>query len=1260
MNLQLPKNKKKWLIVGGGVALTALSVGFIASTAQYCSSAKTVRKQETEIVLLKLKINDLEQQNKQLIKEKEELTAELNSLKQRLETLQAQYDRSRNAWKSTTANYLSKISDLNKKLNSDDNRFEPSINPEENEKPELSFEEEIELFKNNVISSKEQYSIRLNELKQQLSVLRIETNSETTQNYVDEFLKELNAKQALIENMPVNSLEDITELVNRINSSESVINKQYFNLVAELTNEIANKKDTIAEKEKQLASAFENAKGLIKQILEASENQIEYLLNLRDKVSVYLNKDYSQYASEEFANNIKSSANNLISDINNYKIELTVAIEQAKLDYEKALESKRVEDFTSINIKSFGIKNKIFLDEFDSLANKDFEQAFAKYTKQLAEYAKKSQEYNDLQIENNKNLAKIEELNRELSLAEEKINNFDSTITDLNQKLKDKLIDSLIQVNSVLETVITSLENDSADNSELVNPLKEQYDVILNTILESTDPEFVEKYSDIANSALALISDLIFNYQQSRVLPLEGEIVKLNTEIERLNSTIETMKTNIATKESLISQYQEQIAELETEKETLTTNLASANEELENTKTELEDLKFSNQTFLISQKDELAKVNNKLDLLKTKAKEILAISEESSAKEELSALVDSETSTNVEESIDKITEEIKNNSELSLNIINKLNEVLKVNYDKKIADKVAELEELGTQKDQIEASKSSLENELSVKTAENQATSEELKDLVSKQNDLITEQGNKFDQLISKYKELREQATELLSNSENSSQKTELENKLSQSVESEKSKELSTLVSQNNNISDYNIGLVELIKELTKVNYEKQIKDKNAYEVLLKNQLTETQASKDKLDEEVKKLEAENSELKKNQGTKVQELETKLATANEETRKQSTLVAEKEKEIQRLSRLNSSYSSQISTLQSQIRTLESDKNSLQSQLASMTTSRNYWEMRYKDLIGRPDKIEQDDSVISSPVESDSTNKLITTPYNMTLSQEVQLVVKDLLQGEAGFNNYIILTKNQKDKEIQEKILKNFGFHFGTNSIYKFEEISYTQAKKLTKNLSTITLTKDSKINTNKFDDFKQMFKSEMFCLDLGYVSGTFNSTSIYKSDKQFTNSEWQFQPGLNYDSGDKQDYRFNPKTNYIYYQINEQQNYRINQQLLIITDSPSQKSYIGMCYTFTSKNSSYNKTITLRSLGTKYDSDKLTHGEYKQGQDLKPTNFKFYPEEKRIRDLYSQINDLPLTRIEYRINTPNMRLNSNSIVLSHISINEKR
>lgn len=1251
MNLKLPKNKKKWLIVGGGAALTVASAGFIALTAQYCSSVKTVKKQETEIVLLKLKINDLEQQNKQLQKEKEELTAELNSLKERLAILQNQYDRSRDAWKSTTTNYLSKISDLNNKLNTNDNRFEPSINPEENEKPELSFEEEIELFKNNVISSKEQYSIRLNELKQQLNVLRIETNSETTQNYVDEFLKELNAKQALIENMPVNSLEDITELVNRINSSESVINKQYFNLVAELTNEIANKKDTIAEKEKQLASAFENAKALIKQILVASENQIEYLLTLRDKVSVYLNKDYSKYASEEFANNIKSSANRLIADIDNYKIDLTIALEQAKLDYQNALKSNRVEDFTSINIESFGIKNKTFLDEFDSLANKDFEQAFAKYTEQLAEYAKKSQEYNDLQIENNKNLAKIEELNRELSLAEEKINNLDSTITDLNQKLKDKLISSLIQVNSVLESTITSLENDSVDNSELVNPLKQQSEVILNVILEATDPEFVEKYSDIANNALALISDLIFNYQQSRVLPLEGEIVKLNTEIERLNSTIETMKTNIATKESLIIQYQEQIAELEAEKEALTTNLASANEELEKTKTELEDLKFSNKTFLTSQKDELAKVNNKLDLLKTKAKEVLAISEESSAKEELRALVDTETSTSAEESIDKITEEIKNNSELSLNIINKLNEVLKVNYDKKIANKVAELEELGTQKDQIEAAKSALENELRTKAAENQTTSEELNDLVSKQNDLIAEQGNKFDQLISKYNELREQATELLSNSKNSTQKIELENKLNQSVESEKSKELSILVAQNNNISDYNIELVELIKELTKANYEKQISDKNAYEVSLNNQLTETQASKDKLAEEVKKLEAENRELKKNQGAKVQELETKLATANEETRKQSALVAEKERTIQKL--LSSSNSAEISRLQSQVSRLESEKSKLKKELDQALVKLQQAQEEAERHFSEPTF-----PTISYITSGDSN--ILLTPYNLTLNKTIDFSDKTLKNGNnVEFFSYVEATE-ENDKTKVKELLANLNQFNPQNTIYRAVPISYNLANQISDKLSTITFSQDSRWITSKFNDYGATTKAKIFSIDLNRYTGTFSSSLIYKSTKQYTIDNYyvSYERPNYITEYENYNFKYFPKTDYIYYQNDIKQNYYLTTKISVLMDW-SNKAYLLCSYKFEVVNIPTSIT-TLKAFDKSLDETKLRLGGFWQGEDL-IEDISSDPEyERRLPDVMDKIQDLPLEMIEYRIEGSKLNLNSQSIVLSHISPNEIR
>ncbi|QRI43993.1 hypothetical protein, partial [Mycoplasma phage sp.] len=770
---------------------------------------------------------------------------------------------------------------------------------------------------------------------------------------------------------------------------------------------------------------------------------------------------------------------------------------------------------------------------------------------------------------------------------------------------------------------------------------------------EATDPEFVEKYSDIANNALALISDLIFNYQQSRVLPLEGEIVKLNTEIERLNSTIETMKTNIATKESLINQYQEQIAELEAEKEALTTNLASTNEELEKTKTELEDLKFSNKAFLTSQKDELAKVNNKLDLLKTKAKEVLAISEESSAKEELSALVDTEISISVEESIDKITEEIKNNSELSLNIINKLNEVLKVNYDKKIANKVAELEELGTQKDEIEAAKSALENELSVKTAENQAASEELNDLVSKQNDLITEQGNKFDQLISKYKELREQATKLLSNSKNSTQKTELENKLSQIVESEKSKELSTLVVQNNNISDYNIELVELIKELTKANYENQIKDKNAYEVLLNNQLTETQASKDKLVEEVKRLEADNSELKKNQGAKVQELETKLATANEETRKQSALVSEKEKEIQRLSILNSSYSSQISTLQSRIRTLESNKNSLQSELLSVTNERDDWRKKY---------LEQKNPVVPTPPAPIGSDKIISIPYDLTLNEELNFYPlkrhsEDSPISELEFNSNLETSQNTSDQYL--KILLTRIWKYSPKStIYKYKDISYDLARKITNELSTITFNQKGTKYKKVLKNYNNPYYYE---IDLEKRPGTLSTTSIYKSDKEFTIPDWtvDFKRGDRDHNYEDYDFVYTPKTGYIYYQHDREVRYELRTSIFIVMDPNTQKAYVGVKYAF-AQIDVFPSMLELSSseLKNKIDTNKLNLGTtYEKNIEETPKSSNY---DKRLKDYLTDIKDILLKRVTYRVKPSSKIVKSDTIVLSHISLDGKQ
>lgn len=931
MNLKLAKNKKKWLIVGGGAALTIASAGFIALTAQYCSSVKTVKKQETEIVLLKLKINDLEQQNKQLQKEKEELTAELNSLKERLAILQTQYDRSRDAWKSTTTNYLSKISDLNNKLNTNDNRFEPSINPEENEKPELSFDEEIELFKNNVVNSKEQYSIRLNELKQQLNVLRIETNSETTQNYVDEFLKELNAKQALIENMPVNSLEDITELVNRINSSESVINKQYFNLVAELTNEIANKKDTIAEKEKQLASAFENAKALIKQILVASENQIEYLLTLRDKVSVYLNKDYSKYASEEFANNIKSSANRLIADIDNYKIDLTIALEQAKLDYQKALKSNRVEDFTSINIESFGIKNKTFLDEFDSLANKDFEMLYRCYVSLMTDYSLKTKEIADLEVLNKNNLNRIEILNAELNSANQNIVKLEQNISDKNTELKEKLVNSLIGVKSLLDSSIKALEIDTVDNSELINPLKEQSEFIDKVLSHSYEENFVKDYSNSAKNALGVISDLVFNYQENRVKPLEAEIVQLNSEISKLNITVENLNEVIESNNTFIKTQEAKINELEKQKLALNEELNNTIKELNDVNDELTSIKLANASLLANQQDELVKVNSNLEKIITVANELLIDSVDSSSKTELENLINSEFNTEIPKDISEVEQNLKTNTQLSLVFLNKFNEVIKFNYDKKVADKISELEQIGAQKNEIEQAKISLESELKTKTDQNNALSEELNDLISKQDNLLKIQQEKVKDLITKYTQIRNQAEELVKNSNASVEKDNLASKLQESVDIEKKNELSEVVSQTDIIANYNIELLELINNLIKNNYQKEVSNTNISAQEISHELEKVKASNKDLETKLADKQRELDTTKKTYDAKVSKLNSDLQSANSSTRYYSQLATQREQELQRLKSSSTDNLEEINRLNQQISSLTTEKQRLSEQ-----------------------------------------------------------------------------------------------------------------------------------------------------------------------------------------------------------------------------------------------------------------------------------------------------------------------------------------
>lgn len=523
----------------------------------------------------------------------------------------------------------------------------------------------------------------------------------------------------------------------------------------------------------------------------------------------------------------------------------------------------------------------------------------------------------------------------------------------------------------MLDSNINALENDSVDNSALAEPLKEQKELITQVLTHSFEENFVENYQDSSKNALGLISDLLLNYQNTRIIPLEGEIAELNFKITKLDTTIDELNKNLEAKNELIKQYEQQIAELQSEKESLTTQLNNTIEDLNQANSEITSLKVANASLLASQQDELAKVNSKLETLITKSNELLIDSVESSAKNELQNLINSEFTSEIPADINTVNTRIKFNTELSLALINKFNEVLKANYDNELSTKISELEQISAQKDQIEQAKNSLENELRAKVAENTSISEELTNLIKTQNTIIKNQSNRFDQLVSKHNQLKQEADELLKNSEESKQKTQLQNKLSETVNLDKSQELSGIISQNNNISDFIIALVELMKELTKVNYDKKIEAKDDYAKMLNTQLNAANYAKEELNKAFTRVSEENTELKKNQNTKVQELQAQLANANAETRRQSQLVAEKERRIQELISSSSNseeiqrLNSQISTLESEKRTLESEKTRLTSELSRVNADNQAKDKKIQELQDRlKDAIQQINNIQS--------------------------------------------------------------------------------------------------------------------------------------------------------------------------------------------------------------------------------------------------------------------------------------------------------
>lgn len=117
---------------------------------------------------------------------------------------------------------------------------------------------------------------------------------------------------------------------------------------------------------------------MVEQAINLTKNQIDYLETLKEIAYKFVNRDYSSYSTEEFANSMRDEAYSLINEINDYSNKALKTLDEAKSDYEKAIKTKNIDDFSTINIESFPIKNKTFTKLIEALNKRDYEALFNK------------------------------------------------------------------------------------------------------------------------------------------------------------------------------------------------------------------------------------------------------------------------------------------------------------------------------------------------------------------------------------------------------------------------------------------------------------------------------------------------------------------------------------------------------------------------------------------------------------------------------------------------------------------------------------------------------------------------------------------------------------------------------------------------------------------------------------------------------------------------------------------------------------------
>ncbi|MBW0595839.1 Chromosome partition protein Smc [Mycoplasma anatis] len=589
-------NKKRWSIVALSSA-AVLAATLIPLSVKYCSAVKTIEKRDEEIKLLKLKISNLTSEKEKLISERDELSKKLTSLQTKYDELKLNYDKTLTNFKSITGSILDRSNNYKAMLE----RYYNNANPENeaentNNNEILSFEAELEKIRNGIQEKITQYVKLLTEkidLYKSKNAELMNNNDEI--NLLIEGLEEIKNFGV---NIPLETSEDIVKATQWISMSDKEVLSILEKINAKYENYISELKEIITQKDKIIENSFNTARELVNQAIKTTENQIDYLASIKEIVYKFVNRDYSSYASDEFANSMRNEALSLINEINDYSSTAQKVLDQAKADYQKALKSKNIEDFSNINIESFPIKNKTFTKLIEALNQRDYEALFNKNAENWKKYNDELAKYNLAMSEKAKVEAKLNEANDTIETLKLDISNKESLITNLETKLKDNLVNTITHTSDLLNDLITTLETDNLKEiNEIATPLKEQYEILKQVLLEVNEADFAEKNSEKVYLAIDTIQNILETYKSARVLPLEAIVInlaekirELNEERERLSAELNSANNTIKTKNSEIESLNNRILEL-------SENITENEEEIENLNKQ--------RSALISEKEQL-------------------------------------------------------------------------------------------------------------------------------------------------------------------------------------------------------------------------------------------------------------------------------------------------------------------------------------------------------------------------------------------------------------------------------------------------------------------------------------------------------------------------------------------------------------------------------------------------------------------------------------------------------------------------------